>query len=154
MLKLETGLDVLKNFSQNENKLSWLYSAYAKKFPEQVGLWERLAQDEKRHSLLLFDLAERFKEEAGSWSVSPSASVILTYIGNFIDDCLKQAESSNLNFAEAINQALSLEQSMIEKKSFEIFSSSNLEVAEVLEKLNRETEGHRQRLAKFIKAKI
>jgi len=152
MLKHSGEMSLLKQFSINENKISQLYSVYASKFLEQSSLWERLAKDEKRHAALLADLDFRFNQEIKSWQISDNAPAILDYIGNFIDDCLQQAENSDIK--EALNNALSLEQSMIEKKNFDIFSTVNPEITAVLEKLNRETEGHRLGLMKFLKDKI
>lgn len=152
MIEKIDEISLLARFSVNENKISLLYSAYAKKFPEQMSLWERLAKDEKRHAALLADLDNRYKQEIKGWQISDNAPAILDYIGKFIDDCLEQAEGSDIR--GALNNALSLEQSMIEKKNFDIFSTVNPEITAVLEKLNRETEGHRLGLMKFLKDKI
>jgi len=152
MLKHSEEISLLQHFSINENKISQLYSVYAAKFKEHSNLWERLAKDEKRHAALLADLDIRYNQEIKNWQISDNAPAILDYIGKFIDDCLHQAENSDIK--EALNNALSLEQSMIEKKNFEIFSTVNPEITAVLEKLNRETEGHRLGLMKFLKDKI
>ena len=152
MPKQTERVSLLKQFSLNENKISQLYSVYVSKFPEQASLWERLAKDEKRHATLLSDLDNRFNQEIKNWQISDNAPAILDYIGKFIDDCLQQAKNSDIK--EALNNALSLEQSMIEKKNFDIFSTVNPEITAVLEKLNRETEGHRLGLMKFLKDKI
>jgi len=144
-------ISLLRHFSINESKIALLYSAYSEKFPERASLWSGLAKDEKRHSALLLDLDERFKEEISSWQVSDNAPAILDYIGKFIDDCLERASHAEMDLKEAFSNALSLEQSMIEKKSFEIFSTANSEIVAVLEKLNKETEGHKQWLLKYVK---
>jgi len=142
--------NLLGHFAVNENKISLLYSAYANQFPKYADFWNRLAKDEKRHSALLSDIDNRFGGECDSWKASENAPLILDYIGRFLDDCLLQAQSSVLSFKEAISNALSLEQSMIEKNNFDIFSTDNSEVNAVLEKLNRETEGHRLSLEKYL----
>ena len=150
----EKILSLLGQFSLNENKIAELYSVYAEKFSEQASLWNGLVKDERRHSALLADLDERFGQKINNWQLSENAPAILDYISQYIDDCLRQAESPDFNFKEALNNALSLEQSMLEKKSFEIFSPVVVEIKEVLEKLNRETEGHRLRLLKFLEDRI
>ncbi len=147
-------INLLRHFAINENKISLLYSAYGDKFPEQAKLWQGLAKDEKRHSALLLDLDERFGGGAGAWQVSENAPAILDYIGDFINSCLEEIKNKEINIKEAFNNALRLEQSMIEKKSFEIFSTANQEIKNVLEKLNRETEGHRQWLLKHLKDEV
>jgi rubrerythrin len=141
---------LLGHFSANENKISVLYAAYSEKFPERSDFWKRLAKDEKRHSTLLSELDERFNNEILAWPISENAPAILSYIGQFLDDCIMQAQSESLKFSEAVNNALSVEQSMIEKKNFDIFPTANEEVKKVLEKLNRETEGHRLCLEKYV----
>lgn len=147
-------ISLLRHFSQNEGKIAKLYLAYGDKFPERIKLWQGLAKDELRHSALLLDLDERFGEIEGNWQISNNAPAILEYIGAFIESCLEKVEGKSLDLKEALNNALSLEQSMIEKKSFEIFASANSEIVTVLEKLNRETEGHRQWLLKYLKDEI
>ncbi len=147
-------ISLLRHFSQNESKIAELYLAYSDKFPERVKLWQGLAKDELRHSALLLDLDERFGEVEGNWQVSSNAPAILEYISEFIETCLAKVKSESLDLKEALNNALSLEQSMIEKKSFEIFASANSEIISVLEKLNRETEGHKQWLLKYLKDEI
>ena len=141
--------NLLGHFAVNENKIAILYSTYANQFPKYADFWNRLVKDEKRHALLLTDINDRFGAESDTWKVSKNAPVILDYIGRFLDDCLLQAQSSKLSFKEAISNALSLEQSMIEKNNFDIFSTDNAEVNAVLEKLNRETDFHRSCLEKY-----
>jgi len=151
---IEKTISLLGQFSLNENKIAELYSVYAEKFSEHAILWNGLVKDEKRHSALLANLDENFDQAANTWRLSKNAPAILDYVGQFIDDCLREANRPDFNFKEALNNALSLEQSMIEKKSFEIFSTATVEIKEVLEKLNRETEGHRLRLLKFLEDRI
>lgn len=154
MAQIQEKLSILGQFSLNENKIAQLYSAYALKFPERQTLWEGLAKDERRHSALLADLDVRYSKQINSWQISENAPAILDYVCKFIDDCLRQVETNNLSLDEALKNGLSLEQSMVEKKNFDIFKTVAEEVRLVLEKLNRETEGHRLWLSKFIKENI
>jgi rubrerythrin len=153
-MKLNKEMSLLSHFSINENKISLLYLAYADKFPKRSQLWEKLAKDEKRHSALLADLDERFGSEIERSQVSENAWAILDYIGNFIDNCFTKINKADFTFEGALNDALCLEQSMIEKKNFEIFPTDNSEIKGVLEKLNIETEGHRRWLEQFTKGEF
>jgi rubrerythrin len=153
-MKLNKEMSLLGHFSDNENEISLLYLAYADKFPGKSRLWEKLAKDEKRHSALLADLDERFDEAHNFFQISENAPAILNYIGNFIDNCFTKIHKEDFTFADALDDALCLEQSMIEKKNFEIFSTTNPEIKEVLDKLNLETEGHRRWLEQFTKGEF
>ncbi|MFA5131213.1 MAG: hypothetical protein WC467_02200 [Patescibacteria group bacterium] len=142
--------NILAVFSENENKIALLYLAYADKFPAQAKLWDGLAKDEKRHAALLADLDRHYGHDYDEWQISDNAPFILAYVGQFVDDCLDEASKIDITFKEALNNSLSLEQSMIEKNNFNIFSTKIKAINEVLHKLNRETDGHRLRLLKFI----
>ena len=145
---LSEGVTLLKHFAQNESKLATLYLRYSERFPE-INLFGRLADDEKRHAAYLFDLDERFHEEALAWPLSENAPLILEYISNFIDECLERVSQKEFTLEDALDSALSLEQSMIEKKTFTMFKTSNPEIIAILQKLNLETDKHWQAIAKY-----
>lgn len=144
----KSGVTLLKHFSQNESKLATLYTRYSERFPE-INLFGRLANDEKRHAAYLLDLDERFHEEALAWPLSENAPLILEYISNFIDEYLERVSDPGFSLEDALDSALSLEQSMIEKKTFTMFKTDNPEIIAVLEKLNLETDKHWQAIAKY-----
>jgi len=154
MSELNKEMSLLWHFSDNENKIHLLYLAYADKFPEKSQLWVKLAKDEKRHAALLADLDERFASEASMEKMSESALAILDYVGNFIENCFTKISKEDFTFEDALDDALCLEQSMIEKKNFEIFPTANSEIKQVLERLNSETQGHRRWLEQFTKGEF
>ncbi|MDD5527611.1 MAG: hypothetical protein PHO56_01375 [Patescibacteria group bacterium] len=55
---------------------------------------------------------------------------------------IEKAESGDISNFDAINTALRIEQSILEKKCFDFFQSTDKSLNEVLGKLNQETEKH------------
>lgn len=139
-------------FAENEEKIARLYELYAAKFPAQHKLWALLASEEHRHVAVLRKLEENLAERHKFAAVRDHGWQILFYVRDFIDSKISEAQSVQIDIRQALNNALSLEQSMVEKKSFEVFSPLSEEMIEAMEKLNRETDGHARRLAKALAA--
>jgi len=138
----------LLDFAKNEARLSRLYRSYADRFVAQKDLWLGLAQEEKVHAALLRGLNRRFAGDKNLFVVSRAGRQILDYIADFIVEQQNLALGGLIASEEAVKIALRLEQSMLEKKSFEIFATDHEEVHSVLARLNKETDEHRRRLEK------
>jgi bacterioferritin (cytochrome b1) len=67
-------------------------------------------------------------------------------VADFVQESVDRAKKDKLSQTEALETALRIEQSFLEKKCFEIFIPSHQKVKKVLEKLNQETEEHVERL--------
>ena len=129
-------------FSQNENQIAKLYAIYSLSFPKQKRMWEDLSRAEIKHSLILKNLDDKYGNDNKLYSVIEGGYDILKYVGDFIDKNITKAQSERITQQDAIQTAMSLEQSMIEKKCFDIFSSDETEIINSFEKLNKETEAH------------
>lgn len=133
-------------FSKNEDKIAELYSIYSESFPKQKRMWNRMSREEIEHSMVLHVLDERYGGDLSYYSVTAEGPKILNYVSSFIDAEIERAKEGSLTARQAIATAMRLELSMIEKKCFEIFASSEQDIMLVLKKLNDETDEHFQRL--------
>jgi len=134
--------NLFKIFSQNENQIAELYSIYALTFPNQKRMWEGLSKAEIKHALILKVLDDKYGNENKLYSVIDEGYNILKYVSDFINKHIIEAQTKSITSQDAIATAMSLEQSMIEKKCFDIFSSKEEEIIAAFEKLNKETETH------------
>ncbi|MDQ1283772.1 MAG: hypothetical protein QG620_120 [Patescibacteria group bacterium] len=73
---------------------------------------------------------------------------IIKYVSNYVDEQLEAANSKKLTVEEALNIALRVEQSMLEKKCFEIFIPNHSTLKDVLDRLNKDTDRHANMLRK------
>lgn len=134
--------NLLHDFSINEAKIEKLYKKYASLFPDFKNLWLGLAQEEKRHALMLEKLNKITALKNKDIELNEYSAQIIDYISNFIDNTLSEANSGKINIKKALETALSLELSMLEKKSFEMFKPLNPDINSVFGQLNQETKDH------------
>ncbi|MDA3815235.1 MAG: hypothetical protein PF549_02615, partial [Patescibacteria group bacterium] len=76
---------------------------------------------------------------------------IVKYVSDFVAKQINVAKKGKITHREAIEIALRIEQSILEKKSFEMFIPSEESLKKVLKSLNKETEKHVEVLRKELK---
>lgn len=134
---------IIDAFEQNELNISQLYEIYSQKIPHKKAFWEKISKEEIRHAE---EIRKINKEEESSFVESKFHQGIIKNIFDFVQKSVKEAEEEELSHIEALKVALRVEQSFLEKKSFEIFAPNQKTVKEVLQKLNLETEVHIKKL--------
>lgn len=139
---------ILDAFEQNELNISRLYEIYSEKIPRKQAFWKKISKEEIRHAK---EIRKIDKEGEVSFEESKFHRGIIRNIFDFVEVSVKEAEKKKLSHVEALNVALRVEQSFLEKKSFEIFAPNQKTVKEVLQKLNLETEGHIKKLQNELK---
>lgn len=128
-----------------------LYGAYARKILRQKKFWTDLSKSEEVHVRMLHEIGKRYRGEENLFKTSKHLENIVGYIGRFIDAELEKTKTGKISQKSALETALRIEQSMIEKKCFEIIQPEKAEILEVFRKLNQETDGHYQSLLKNYK---
>jgi len=148
---IETKPSLFSIFSDNEGKIAELYTIYAAAFPEQKKMWKDLAIDEIKHAKILYDLHKRFGNDGKFYTIVTDGLQIINYVGDFINQSLVEARTKKLTNNQAVATAMRLELSMIEKKSFDVVFTEDETIKSALDKLNRETAIHFQRLKTRVK---
>ncbi len=141
---------ILAIFLNNERRVKKLYKIYSVKFLEHKKLWRKLILEEDEHVKLLNELKEKFGESNKYFEVNEYSMEVLEYVGRFVEDELEKIKnkSKEVNIIQAIEAALSLEQSMAERKSFEMFNPSEEDIKKVFNKINKDTKKHKKTLEK------
>jgi rubrerythrin len=140
---------LLDLFEENELNVSRLYQIYAEKFSEHARFWQILAQEEIGHAEQLAVL--RTKAEL-QFIENNFARGIVAYVLDFVKTEIAKAESGDVSYFDAVNVAMRIEQSILEKKYFDFFQSSDKLLNEVFGVLNNETGRHLKMLQeKFAK---
>ena len=138
---------IVELFEENELKISQLYALYSDKFPDQKEFWENISEEEIIHaqeiSKMLSEIKDCFVENKFSRGV-------IKYVSDFVEKQIEIAKDGNLSLADAFNSALRIEQSILEKKCFEMFIPTTVTIKEVLERLNRDTDRH----ARLLRAEL
>lgn len=133
-------------FQNNELKISVLYKIYSQKIIKHKSFWSKLSDEEITHSKQIAEINNSSLKE--SFKETKFTRGIIAYIDEFIDEQIKIARKKKLSHLEALSISLRIEQSLLEKKCFEIFIPTNQKMKEVMEKLNKDTQRHEKLLRK------
>jgi len=142
----DKGSDIIEMLAKNEETVSQLYSAYEDRFPEYKDFWSGLAVEEIDHANELRKLCEIAGE--GSLHIK-EGRFNTTAIGSFSSYVKKESEPERvqaLSLINALSVALSIEESMIERKFFDVFEAYSAELRHVLLSLAAETKRHREQV--------
>jgi hypothetical protein len=134
-------------FEENELNVSILYHLYAEKIPHKSSFWERLSKEELSHAE---DIGTQ-KESYDAIAENKFSRGVAKYIMDFVLEEIERTRIENITHRDALLTALRIEQSMLEKKCFDMFMPTSVTVKELLFKINRETERHVQVLLDEVK---
>jgi hypothetical protein len=142
--KMNTQTDsILSLFEQNELNISRLYRLYSQKIPKQQAFWIKISKEEIQHAL---EIRKAYDGEDDIFEENNFSRGTIKYVADFVQSSIDQVKKEKLSHSEALEIALRVEQSFLEKKCFEIFIPNHQTVKKVLQKLNKETQEHIERL--------
>lgn len=139
---------VLGLFEENELNISRLYRIYSQKIAGHKKFWEQLAKEEIQHAL---EIRNAYDGKKDVFEENKFARGAIKYVFDFVQSGIDEARDEKPSHAKALEIALRIEQSFLEKKCFEIFIPNKKTVENVLLKLNKETQEHIERLRKELK---
>lgn len=140
--------NILTLIFENEQRVLALYKIYAKKISKHKLFWRGLAGEEAVHVKILRDLNAYYRNSDDLFKTNKHIFGIFDYIGSFIESEISRAKSENVSQENALEVALRIEQSMVEKKCFEIIKPEKAEILKVFRRLNKETKGYTELLLK------
>lgn len=149
MLSNKENQAIIKALADNENLISYLYKAYAQKFPKHKNFWERLSQDEIRHALILESLYSGIENHADVFNQDIFNLEDLGVLSEYIKREIYNTKN-DMSLVSAAITAVDLENTLLEKNFLSVFASNLPVVQSVLEKLREETEKHLYYAEKFL----
>lgn len=138
---------LIKLFEENELNISALYSLYAQKIPDKKEFWDRLSDEEIGHAAQIGNE----KDDHEAITENKFSRGVIKYLMEFVLGEIKNAEQQEIAHKDALLTALRIEQSMLERKCFDMFMPTKETVKEIFFKLNRETERHVEALQQEMK---
>jgi hypothetical protein len=141
---------IIQLLEENELNVSALYALYAQKIPAKCAFWDQLSREEISHAASIKkDYRELNLEEA--IAENNFSRGIIAYVMDFVLAEIKKTQNHAVSHFDALNTALRIERSMLEKKCFDIFAPTNTTLKELFEKLNADTEKHTKMLLEELK---
>jgi len=148
-----SSIDVIINLmARNEEVISRIYKAFYVKFPELGKFWEQLSIEERGHANILRALGKKVGE--GKLSIDSrkiNANQILQMLEHN-ESLANQVEKKSIKPKKALEIAFEIENSMLEKNIFDVFSGDSPDIQHDFELLREHTKQHRIRLEQVMKA--
>jgi len=134
---------LVKMLIENEMAMHDLYVLFAEKYPKYKVFWMSIANDEKHHA--------EFLEYAKSQNVEVNEKLLNSkQVKNLIEHARsiskKVRSGEEFTIAHAVNEAINIENSIVEMNFFKPFEFGPDDVLKSIEKIKTETKGHYQKL--------
>ena len=140
-------INTIELLALHEEALAQLYSTYAEKFPE-CDVWSYLYGEETKHSGWVRSILDNVEEGSIDFQDMHLSQRTIEISLRTLERHQKQAEDRQINLEGALDKAFKLENSIIENKYLDYFSSLNDGVQKVLDDLKSDTKDHREMLRK------
>lgn len=139
--------DVLELMRSYELLLKDLYALFADKIPTEKDFWMKLSEEENKHAYWLEVLGVNMQKQ--NISLNGDDRFNLPLIKSSIDhvtEAMEDFKKVEISFFDALTFASDTENSMIEKKFFEVFYGIDDDFDRVMKLLKEETTKHNQRI--------
>lgn len=142
-------MDILEMLAKNEEEMSALYRLYARVLPLYKDLWLELAADEMEHAGWIRDFAKSTDKGKLVLNKKLFPESTFSYNHDYMQGAMEKAAKRGIEPIQAFTAALYIEQSLIEKKCFDVVDSGCAEFDEVALRLQQATRGHAQKIEDY-----
>jgi len=141
MLK-DYQLKLLELLEQLELEISNLYKLFAEKFPCYHELWNDLSDEEFKHATHIKKLATLAKEGKIHFDEKMTKTFTVQAVINDIKTKYQKTKDNQYPLINALSFSHSLEQSIIEHKFYDFFSSSDADIMLIINSIKEDTTSH------------
>lgn len=142
-----SGWDTLILMRKYELILKDLYTLFSQENPVEKYFWKKLAQEEEKHAYWFEVLAMNVDNKNICFNKSGAFNIPLMQESfNHIKEAMADFKTSPPSLFDALSFASDIENSLIERKFFEIFDGQSDELDKVMKLLEEETTEHSKRI--------
>jgi hypothetical protein len=144
MTEARHSLSMMAMLVIHEDLVAQLYEAYAQLLPEYEGFWSQLVREEVQHTNLLCSVGGKdvSKRDLTLKGLDTSLEYMKVLLAN--------AQRQNMSIRMALSTALQVENSLIEKKLFEVYEGDDAELRSVFSNVTQGTYTHIARIEKAL----
>lgn len=142
----ELLLKNLEFIAVNEDRLAELYRLYTRAYPEAVDFWQHLVDDEIQHALWIRRLADNVRGGAFIITTYQFDTAIYREFYDTVNRRITETQHKAPSLFHALTVARDLEKSLVEKPFFQVISSDENQVSQLLNRLHESTEKHYQQI--------
>jgi rubrerythrin len=150
MVTPEERSRVFDALARNEEAVGGLYRVYAEMFPRLGKFFNGLAHEEDGHASWVRQLAQAAKEAALNIDAARFNMEALEGSIKNLAALREAAKDENFSVKMALAEALKQEEGLLEHKYFEVIKDDAVELADLLGRLARATQVHRDKIRVMI----
>ena len=139
---------VLDLLVRHEELIGALYETYAAKVPEMAEFWTGIAREEEAHARWIRKIDTLIERGKVTFDSSRFNVAVLKASLEFVEAKLAEARGEEVVPSRAFAIGHSLENGLIEKDFFKVFTGDSPQFQEVLNKLAEATKEHGKRMQK------
>lgn len=150
---LKDIIKLLQVLARLELKIAELYTTCAERWETKKDFWNTLGDEEKRHSGYVKKMAivvEKYPQKFESGHKFPTVAVETVIKG--IDEYIRRIKDGSLDFKKILNISLNIEDSLLEKKFYNVVKTENIKYNEFIGRIREETQDHRKKIKEEIRA--
>ena len=134
--------EIFDKLIRQEELIGELYALFSSQFPQHASFWKELSLAEVRHAKLLRKLKDASQKAQISFDESNITIITLNAYLDRLGEVLEKARKGEFSLQTALSCAVDYDSSLVERKIFTFFDSTNEKHREVLGTLQSETEEH------------
>ncbi len=151
MHSLPEQVEILGLMAAHESAIAELYEAYAARFADHAPFFRELAAEEKEHARLLVSFADDVQRHVVQVNPGRFSSISILESLDNVRRRLKDAQDRDgPSLVNALSVCADLENSMIERRYFEVIQGDRAELAQLLETLEADCEAHRDKVGQAL----
>ena len=134
--------DIVNALIKNEQLLSKLYGSYALQPDNDKEFWTHISHDETIHASWVCDFYNKMEQGLVRFDEGRFKLEALNAFSEYINTQIVRAESEKIALIQSLSISMDLENSMLEKGFFEAYETDDIELKNLLDKLQSSTEIH------------
>ena len=138
--------DVVSLLAKHEEAIGGLYRVFADKYEGYGQFWSELASEEDQHAEWIGRLNKRIQDGAGKVRAEMFDPQAIKQSLDHINEVMEMAKADQFSFKQALAEAINIEESILEKKYYELFEGNIAEIKQVQYCLEDATREHRERI--------
>ena len=143
---LEHQAKVIELLAQHEEAAAALYMTFADEFPDKKEFWTVLHLEELNHAAWIRRLRPKIEEGLVTFSEERFNIKTIQTSLDYLTELLSKAKNQRSPLTEALSVALDIEESLIERKFYEVYEADSEELKQLLRSLRDAFIEHRDRL--------
>lgn len=137
-------LEILECFAQHEESIASLYKEYGNFFDDDF--WISLSQDELKHAGWIRYFKQKLSENTFYFDENRFKVEAINSSIKYIEEEMRLVKNKEITEIKAHSTALWIENALLESKVYELFESDTVELKNLLNNLNSETERHKKKI--------